>query len=264
MSLTMTLLTIYLACALAMAAVWLWALKIKNIGIVDVAWAALMGLSGIFCAVIGTGTPVARAAVALMSGLWAWRLFYSLYKRVSHEPEDGRYQALRAAWNGSAGKFFIFFQGQAVIVALFSLPFIAAANNATASINIWFVLAVAIFVVSVAGESIADKQLAVFRNNPDNRGKTCRNGLWAWSRHPNYFFEWLHWFAYLFLAIGSAQFWLSLVGPVLMLAFLYRVSGIPWTEAQALRSRGEDYRRYQREVSAFFPRPPKPSSTGAL
>ena len=108
MSLTMTLLTIYLACALAMAAVWLWALKIKNIGIVDVAWAALMGLSGIFCAVIETGTPVARAAVALMSGLWAWRLFYSLYKRVSHEPEDGRYQALRAAWNGSASKFFKF------------------------------------------------------------------------------------------------------------------------------------------------------------
>jgi steroid 5-alpha reductase family enzyme len=88
--------------------------------------------------------------------------------------------------------------------------------------------------------------------------------LWAWSRHPNYFFEWLHWFAYLFLAIGSPQFWLSLIGPVVMLAFLYRVSGIPWTEAQALRSRGDDYRRYQNEVSAFFPLPPSISKNGAL
>jgi steroid 5-alpha reductase family enzyme len=264
MSLMMTLLVIYLACAVAMTGVWLWALKIKNIGIVDVAWAALMGLAGIFCAVVGTGSSIARLAVASMAGLWAWRLFYSLYKRVSHEPEDGRYQALRAAWNGSAAKFFIFFQGQAVIVALFSLPFIAAANNSAVGFNIWLVLAILVFLVSVAGESLADKQLAAFRGNSANRGKTCRTGLWAWSRHPNYFFEWLHWFAYLFLAIGSPQFLLSLVGPVVMLAFLYRVSGIPWTEAQALRSRGDDYRRYQQEVSAFFPKPPRNSATGAV
>ena len=259
MSLTVTLLMIYLACAVAMAGVWLLAMRIKNIGIVDVAWAALMGFAGIFCAIIGSGSLTARIAVAAMSGLWAWRLFYALYTRVSHEPEDGRYQALRAAWNGSAVKLFLFFQGQAVIVALFSLPFIAAANNASELINFWLLPAIAVFTISVIGESLADRQLAAFRGNPDNRGKTCRVGLWAWSRHPNYFFEWLHWFAYLLLAIGSAQFMLSLTGPVLMLAFLYRVSGIPWTEAQALRSRGEDYRRYQREVSAFFPRPPSTS-----
>ncbi len=164
---------------------------------------------------------------------------------------------MRAAWNGSPSKLFVFFQGQAVIVALFSLPFIAAANNPSLDISLWFVLAVSVFVISVFGESLADRQLAAFRGNPGNRGKTCRTGLWAWSRHPNYFFEWLHWFAYLFLAIGSPQFLLSLIGPVVMLAFLYRVSGIPWTEAQALRSRGEDYVRYQKEVSAFFPLPPK-------
>ena len=105
--------------------------------------------------------------------------------------------------------------------------------------------------------SFASALRAAFREDPGNRGKTCRNGLWAWSRHPNYFFEWLHWFTYVLLAVGSHTFLLSLAGPVVMLVFLDRVSGIPWTEAQALRSRGEDYRRYQQEVSAFFPWPPR-------
>ena len=117
--------------------------------------------------------------------------------------------------------------------------------------------AILTWVVAVGGEWLADRQLADFRADPANRGRTCREGLWGWSRHPNYFFEWLHWFAYLWLAVGSHLWWLALIGPVLMLLFLYRVSGIPWTEAQALRSRGEDYVRYQREVSAFLPLPPR-------
>lgn len=262
MSLLQTLLIIFLACSAVMCLVWLYAMKIKNIGIVDVAWAGLMGCAGLFCAWSGTGSILAKVSLALLTGIWGFRLFYSLQKRVLHEPEDGRYQALRAEWNGSPIKLFIFFQGQAVIVALFSLPFIAVASNPANTINIWFIIALVIFVFSVLGESIADRQLAAFRGNPANKGTTCRNGFWAYSRHPNYFFEWLHWFAYLFLAIGSPLFLFSLTGPVLMLAFLYRISGIPWTEAQALRSRGDDYRRYQNEVSAFFPMPPK--KTGAI
>ena len=264
MSLLTTVAIIFGFSAAAMALVWLLALKIRNIGIVDVAWAGLMAIAGVFCAVVAEGSVLARLSVALFAGLWGLRLFLSLFIRVRHEPEDGRYQALRAAWNGSPAKLFVFFQGQAVIVALFSLPFIAAANNTSVSLDFWFFAAVAVFILSVAGEWLADRQLAAFRGKVENRGKTCRIGLWAWSRHPNYFFEWLHWFAYLFLAIGSTHFWLSLIGPVLMLAFLYRVSGIPWTEAQALRSRGDDYRRYQNEVSAFFPLPPKSSDNGAL
>ena len=157
---------------------------------------------------------------------------------------------------------FVFFQGQVIIVALFCLPFIAAASNPHLIFDFRFILAILLFVISVFGEALADRQLAVFRGNPDNKGRTCRSGLWAYSRHPNYFFEWLHWFSYVLLAIGSPHFLFSLVGPVVMLVFLYRVSGIPWTEAQALRSRGEDYARYQREVSAFFPMPPTNDKQG--
>ena len=86
-------------------------------------------------------------------------------------------------------------------------------------------------------------------------GKTCREGLWRYSRHPNYFFEWLHWFTYVFLAVGTPwPIWaLTLLGPVLMLVSLYWITGIPFVEAQALRTRGEDYREYQRTTSAFVP-----------
>jgi len=139
---------------------------------------------------------------------------------------------------------------------LFALPFAAVARNPQASAP-WLVAAVALWLLGVLGESIADAQLARFRNDPSNRGKTCRDGLWRYSRHPNYFFEWLHWFAYVLLAIGSPISWLAWTGPVVMYAFLRWISGIPFTEAQALRTRGEDYARYQRSTPMLFPWFPK-------
>jgi steroid 5-alpha reductase family enzyme len=100
---------------------------------------------------------------------------------------------------------------------------------------------------------LADRQLTRFRADPANKRKTCRRGLWRYSRHPNYFFEWLLWTSYVPLSWGSPIFALSLLGPGLLFLFLTRVSGIPPTEAQALASRGDDYRAYQRTTSAFFP-----------
>lgn len=248
---------IWLGSALGMAALWAFSMRVRNIGYVDVGWAGLMALAALFAGVVGEGSGGARALVAMFGSLWGARLCLHLLHRVLNEEEDGRYRALRAAWNGSPAKFFLFFQGQAVVVALFSLPFLAAAANPGYRFGPCTVLAIVVWLSSMLGESLADRQLAHFRADPGNRGKTCRAGLWAWSRHPNYFFEWLHWFSYVLLAVGSGLFWLSVVGPVLMFAFLYRLSGIPWVEAQSLRSRGEDYLRYQQEVSAFFPWPPR-------
>lgn len=241
--------------ALCMAAAWAASMRVSNVGYVDVAWAALMALAALLAGAFGEGAALPRVLVAAFGGLWGLRLALHLFRRVHREPEDGRYQALRLAWGGSRVRFFLFFQAQALVVALFSLPFVAAAARPAPGVDGWVVAAIATWVVAVAGEWLADRQLAAFRSDPDNRGRTCRVGLWAWSRHPNYFFEWLHWFAYAWLAVGGPLAWPALAGPVLMLLFLYRVSGIPWTEAQALRSRGEDYARYQREVSAFFPWP---------
>ncbi len=248
---------VWLGSAVAMAAAWAYSQRVVNVGYVDVAWAALMGGMAVVIALGGSGSTLVRGLIAVMLVLWAFRLAHHLFKRVHGRPEDGRYAYLRVHWNGSPARFFVFFQAQALVVTLFALPVLVAASNPIGAFTIWSLAAILVWAIAVAGESIADRQLAAWVGNPANRGKTCRNGLWAWSRHPNYFFEWLHWFAYVLLAVCAPLAWLAFAGPLLMFAFLYRFTGIPFTEAQSLRSRGDDYRAYQREVSAFFPWPPR-------
>ena len=252
MSTTNTLLVIWLAAAWLMAAGWAWQRRQRNAGIVDVLWSVAVGGAAILAALVGSGAPVARFVMAMLGGLWAFRLALHLWRRVAGEEEDGRYRALREHWHGSQAKFFGFFQFQAFLVGLFAVPFIAVAANPLVSTT-GTVIAIAIWLLSVGGESLADRQLAAFRAEPANKGKTCRDGLWRYSRHPNYFFEWLHWFAYVVLAIGSPLWWLAWSGPVVMFLFLRFVSGVPYTETQALRSRGDEYRRYQRDTPMFFP-----------
>ncbi len=114
--------------------------------------------------------------------------------------------------------------------------------------------------IAVMGEGIADKQLADFRMQSENKGKVCQRGLWRYSRHPNYFFEWMHWWSYVCFAWFAPWGWLSIGAPLAMLYFIFFVTGIPPTEAQAIKSRGDAYREYQRTTSAFFPWPPKASA----
>ena len=113
------------------------------------------------------------------------------------------------------------------------------------------------WLLAMLGESAADVQLNRFRSDPANKGKTCRVGLWKYSRHPNYFCEWLVWLAYFIYALGSPGGWIAVYAPALMYLFLTKVTGIKATEEHAVRSRGEDYREYQRTTNAFFPWWPK-------
>lgn len=242
--------------AIAMAAVWALSMRMRNIGYVDVAWAGLMAIAALLAGALSQGAALPRTLTAVGGAVWGARLCVHLLRRVLYENEDGRYQALRAAWGDNRGRWFLYFQAQALSVAVLSLPFLASASSVSEDVDGWVLAALVVWIVAVGGESLADSQLATFRAIPTNSGSTCREGLWGWSRHPNYFFEWLHWFFYVLLAVSSPYAWLSWLGPLLMLAFLYGISGIPWTERQALRSRGEDYRRYQCEVSAFLPLPP--------
>lgn len=243
--------------ATLMLLAWMWQLRTRNATTADALWAACLGASAVFYACIGPAPVGLRLTLGLMGALWAGRLALHLAWRAFTEPEDGRYRYLRAHWDDDQRRFFGFYMLQALVATLFSLPFLAVAWNAPGPPVAAWVVAALVWLVSVAGEALADAQLARFRRRPDTGGRTCREGLWRYSRHPNYFFEWTHWFTYLCLALPSHWFWLSLVGPVLMLLFLYRLTGIPFTEAQALRSRGEDYRAYQRRTSALVPWPPK-------
>ncbi len=244
----------------AMTLVWWLSWRTRNAGYVDVAWSYLMGAAAAWYAYIGTGALVPRVLVAVMAGLWGLRLGTHLLRRVAGETEDGRYAYMRGAIGDDQRKWYAFFVFQAGLTVLFSLPFWVVAGNATEGFTPWAIAAIAVWLISVSGESIADAQLARFRHDPANKGRVCDVGLWRYSRHPNYFFEWLHWFAYVLLAVGAPWSGLTWLGPVLMLASLLWVTGIPFVEAQSLRSRGDSYRQYQRRTSMFIPWFPRAAS----
>lgn len=242
------------------AVVWMvifYALRriVQNAGIVDAGWALGVGLAAVTYAATGAGDPFRRLLLGVLAGTWSFRLgFFLLRDRVFKGKEDGRYQSLMDSWGERAErKLFRLFLVQAIFIVLFSLPFLPVAGSPLRLFTPWDLLGLTIWLAAVAGESIADRQLASWRANEEHRGRTCRYGLWKYSRHPNYFFEWLHWWAYVFLAVGSPWWYLTLLGPAVMLFVLYRVTGIPYTEAQALKSRGADYAQYQQTTSAFFP-----------
>ena len=245
--------------AIAQALAWTWQQRRHNAGIVDVVWACGVGFSAIWLAVCGDGAALPRLTLAVLGGAWGLRLAWHLWERMRGEPEDGRYAQLRRRWGNAGGKWFLMFQFQAALVVVFAIPFVAVARNPQATAGVGWWLGVITWIVAVCGEAGADRQLARFRAAPGNRGQVCQTGLWRFSRHPNYFFEWLHWFAYVFLAIGSPLAIWAWSGPVVMYVFLRYLSGIPFTEAQALRTRGESYRRYQRTTPMFFPWFPKES-----
>lgn len=240
------------------ALLWLAQVRSRDASLVDVGWALGLGFVGASAALVLDGEPARRALVGAMAAGWSLRLAAHLYfDRVRGKPEDGRYAALRASWGaGADGKFFVFFQAQALLDVLLGLSFVAVASR-PGPLGALDAAGALLWLASVSGEALADRRLAAFRADPANKGQVCREGLWSLSRHPNYFFEWTHWLAYGAMAPGDWRVW---VAPPLMLYFLLRVTGIPATEEQALRGRGAAYRRYQDEVSMFVPWPPRRSS----
>jgi steroid 5-alpha reductase family enzyme len=201
-----------------------------------------------------------RLLVASLALVWSLRLGTHLAIRViGHHPvEDGRYLQLRKDWSDNfVTKMFWFFQMQAVSVVLLGAAFIVAANNPASALHPLEIAGAALWLLAITGEALADAQLAAFKKNPANKGRVCAVGLWRFSRHPNYFFEWLIWVAFFVFALGSPWGWVAILGPASILYLLLRVTGIPMTEEQSLRSRGDAYRRYQQTTSAFIPWFPK-------
>ncbi len=244
--------------AALMAVLWYVQYRRRNAGIVDIAWAFGTGLLGVYFALGSSSvSPERQVMVALMAGLWGLRLAGFLAVRIASEREDGRYRYLRELLGARVQPaMFGFFQLQAVWAVLFAMPMWAAVQSERAGLGWPDLLGAGLWLGAMIGEAIADRQLARFRADPANRGKVCQAGLWRYSRHPNYFFEWLHWWAYVFIGLGSGWWWVTVAGMLGMYVFITRVTGFPYTEKQAIRSRGDAYREYQRTTSAFFPRPP--------
>lgn len=242
-----------LAASLLMLGLWCVERRREDAGLVDAGWAAAVGAMALYCAVALEGEPLRRALLGCMGGLWAARLVLLLRHRMRPGREDGRYRMLRQQWGSQAGRnFFFFFQFQAGLALVFALPFWAGAQSA-APLGAADAFGGLLWLVGVGGESLADRQLDRFKSKPANRGRTCREGLWRYSRHPNYFFEWLHWCAYVFVALGGPYPWMAPAAAGLMLYLVLRVTGIPYAEKRALATRGEEYNRYRRSTSAFIP-----------
>jgi steroid 5-alpha reductase family enzyme len=240
--------------SLAMGALWLVQRRTGDAGIVDVGWTLGVGLLAVLQAAMGEGWPARRAAVGAAAALWSLRLALHLLRRSRAKGEDGRYADLRVRLGPGADRFFLaFFQAQALLAVMVAAPFVLACADPFPAFRLHEFAALGLFAAALAGEALADAQLSTWRRDPANAGRTCRRGLWGVSRHPNYFFEWLMWMAWALSSAGAPLGWAAWSAPALMLLLILKVTGIPPTEARALRSRGDDYRAYQRSVSAFFP-----------
>ena len=243
-----------------MFGLWWLGIRNHNFSYVDIGWSVNFAVLAVLYAWLAPGDLSRRVIIAAMFTAHGLRLGWHLSKRIIGEPEEGRYQQLRKDWGGSGNlnlKFLGFFEFQAVLNAFLTLPMLIASFNDAPGLNVLEIAAAALFIIALIGESTADAQLATFKRDPANKGGVCDVGLWRYSRHPNYFFEWLIWIAYAVFALASPHGWIALAMPVLMLHFLINVTGLKATEEQALRSKGERYRLYQARTSGFVPWFPK-------
>lgn len=257
--LLLALFALVLCCA-AFAACFRVARRLDNYGVVDIAWSYAFGLVALLYAVLASGWLPRRALIAAVVGLWSARLGTYLWRRVMghHPEEDGRYKAMRVRWASNFDReMFRFYQLQAASVVVLALPFLLALGRPEPRFTAVDWIALALFAVAQSGEALADAQLAAFKKSPANRGRVCDTGLWSVSRHPNYFFVSLTWLSFALFALPAAWGWTGLIAPAAILYLLLRVTGVPLTEEQALRTKGDAYRDYQRRVSAFVPWFPK-------
>ena len=249
------------ASALLLAALYLWQRRTRDATAVDAGWGASLVLCAILYAALAPGSLVQRLAIALPVGLENLRIA-SLVRNRLGKGEDSRYRELRRRWREKGREqltFAIFYQAQAFLAAILSVPALLASFNRSETLAAVQWLGVVLWIVAATLEWTADRQLARFK--ADGGDGVMDRGLWRYSRHPNYFFQTLTWVAYALIAVAAPWGWLAFLAPALILYLVLFVTGVPPAEESSLRSRGEAYRRYQARTSVFAPWPPKRSST---
>ena len=246
--------------AVVFAIAWALARKWDNYSLVDAVWAFGIGLTGCFWLVAGSGGGAKHWVAGGLLALWSLRLGWHLQRRIrrAHPEEDARYVKLREVWAGRvAWAFFWFFQAQAVSVIMLALPFLLISVDPNGVWSAWETAGLAVTLIGICGEGLADSQMSRFKLRNSDSKSVCQEGLWRYSRHPNYFFEAVIWLGFYLYACGSDWGWATVHAPAVIVFLLLRVTGIPPTEAAAVRRKGDAYRRYQETTSSFIPWPPK-------
>lgn len=250
--------------AVMMAAAMALATRIErrtgNSGWIDVVWSFGLGATGVLGALLpfGDGPFERRLFVAALALGWALRLGLHIAGRTRRIVADPRYARLRRDWGAQADtRMARLLQMQALASIPLALGILLAAHSPSPVPGWRDAAGGLVFAVGLTGGAIADGQLRAFVRS--GRGGVCDRGLWAWSRHPNYFFECLLWCAYAVIAPAAAYpwGWLALLAPVCITLLLARISGIPPLEEHMLAKHGAAYRAYQERTSALVPLPPR-------
>lgn len=249
--------------SLAMTFAWALQRRTGNSGWIDTVWSFAVGAAAFALALYPSagadGVTGRQILVAGLVALWSARLGGYIAFRSAGAAEDPRYAWLMNEWGADGSRrLFQFLQVQAAAGLILVLSVFAAAHNPR-GMGALDVLGGLVFIVALAGAALSDEQLRRFKADPANRGKVCDAGLWGYSRHPNYFFEWLGWIAFPLIAISGGHLWglAAVAAPILMYLLLVHASGIPPLEAHMRRSRGAAFEAYCERVNAFFPGPPR-------
>ncbi len=240
---------------LIMTLVWWRQLSTKNAGIVDGWWSYNFGFITLLYFFLASGDFTRKLIILIPVLIWSIRLgSHLLIRNTSHAHEDTRYAKLRKEYGEHENfRMWIFFIYQAISNVILTVPFLVICLDSSSELSILVWIGLVIWVIAVIGEATADQQLKNFKKDPSNKGKVCQTGLWNYSRHPNYFFEWLIWVGFTFIALASPYGHLGLICPIIMYILLNNVTGIPMLEELAVKSKGQDYIQYQKTTSSFFP-----------
>jgi steroid 5-alpha reductase family enzyme len=242
-----------------MTLVFFLALAKKNNGVVDIAWGPGFILVTVAIFILyGTGRARPWLAVTLV-GIWGGRLALHIFRRNRGREEDFRYAAWRRQW----GKYFVIrsfgqiFMLQGLLLLLVIIPVLLIVGQAQPHLNFLDGLGLLVWLTGFLFETVGDRQLAAFIQDPANRGKLMTGGLWSYTRHPNYFGEAALWWGMAVLAFSAPHGWLGLAGPVVITFLLLFVSGVPLLEK---KYRGNpDFEEYKKRTPVFFPWFPKRS-----
>jgi steroid 5-alpha reductase family enzyme len=244
--------------AVLMLVLWAISIRIRDVSIIDPAWGPAFVIVALAGALAGDGCPGRRWLVLAMTALWGLRLGAYLTARKLREPqEDKRYAAMRER-RGDAfipRSLWAIFGTQALLVLIVSLPISVAAgrpDRLTAAI----IPGIVVWAIGLAFEAIGDEQLRRFKADPANTGKVMDRGLWRYTRHPNYFGDFLVWWGIWLVCLPASGTWWTLLGPLVMTILLTRVSGKAMLERD-IAERRPQYADYIERTSGFFPRPPK-------
>ena len=195
--------------------------------------------------------------VGAMVVIWSARLASFLFMRISRDGKDSRFDNIK----NRPPRFFLAWTLQGLWVLLTAATAFAVITGGNSKpIGIIGYIGMAVWAAGMLIEIIADRQKSKFRSDPANKGRFIKTGLWAWSRHPNYFGEIVIWIGMAIIALPVLQGWqyVTLISPVFVTFLLTKVSGVPMLEESADERWGgeEEYEAYKRNTPVLIPRPP--------